>query len=322
MEVIMSVSLKQARAISNMSQLVYDFLPGSGHPDWKGHVSFSSIAKQLGLGHYWQEGSKEPAIRRLFELTLEREPNLFEKLILEIVKAAIPYCAKQKRPLRAKDIRILNGHILDLGFKFPTLWEKDFLESLDGDSAQRAHKIVEAELRSEDARISELSMRDRKRDELRDIFYELGASDNRQRAGLKLEKLLNELFEMSQLSPRGSFKVTGEQIDGSFGLDAETYLVEAKWERERLSEDSLLIFRGKIEGKSSFTRGAFISINGYTEECLRAIKIGKQPNFFLIDGYDLTMVLEGQIELTVLLRAKVCRLAEEGKLLFRVAKQP
>lgn len=75
----------------------------------------------------------------------------------------------------------------------------------------------------------------------------------------------------------------------------------------------LLVFRGKIEGKSSITRGVFIAINGCTRQALEAITSGKQPNFFLMDGYDLTMILEAAISLNDLLRLKLRRLAEEGK---------
>src|SRR5207248_2965592 len=101
----------------------------------------------------------------------------------------------------------------------------------------------------------------------------------------------------------------------------ESYLVEAKWESSPLAEDKLLIFRGKIEGKSSFTRGVFVSISGFTKGCLESISKHKQRTFFLVDGYDLTTVLEGQITLTDLLRAKRNRLAEEGTLLYRVRKK-
>jgi hypothetical protein len=313
--------LKQAEAISNIAHLLYDFLPGSGRPDWKGHVSFKSIAQRLGLGQYWQEGSKEPAIRQLLRMTLEREPLTFEKLILEVVVAGIPYCKKNGKPIRSAQIKTLNGYLLELGLKFPALWDKEFWSSVDGDSTRRAQSIVESELRSEELQSNRAAELERKREELRDAFYDLSKDANRQKAGLKLERVLNELFEMFQLAPRKGFKLVGEQIDGSFLLDEESYLVEAKWESGLLAEDKLLVFRGKIEGKSSFTRGVFVSISGFTGECLRAISKHKQPTFFLLDGYDFTMVLEGQVTLTDLLRAKRNRLAEEGTLLYRVQKR-
>jgi hypothetical protein len=153
----MVTSLKQSEAIANIAHLLYDFLPGSGRPDWKGHVTFASIARKLGLGHYWPEGSKEPAIRQLLRMTLEREPLQFEKLILEIVDAGIPYCKKNGKPMRSSQIKELNGYLVELGFKFPALWDKDLWSSLDGDSTKRAQNIVETELRSEELQASELA---------------------------------------------------------------------------------------------------------------------------------------------------------------------
>jgi hypothetical protein len=209
----MPTSLKQSEAIANIAHLLYDFLPGSGRPDWKGHVTFASIARKLALGHFWPEGSKEPAIRQLLRMTLEREPLQFEKLILEIVDAGIPYCKKNGKPIRSAQIKELNGYLLELGFKFPALWDRDLWSSLDGDSTKRAQNIVATELRSEELQASELASREKKREELRDVFYSLRTDKNRQQAGLKLESVLNQLFEMFQLAPRGAFKLVGEQID-------------------------------------------------------------------------------------------------------------
>ena len=80
-----------------------------------------------------------------------------------------------------------------------------------------------------------------------------------------MEGLLNKLFMLHELNPRPAFRVTGEQIDGSFVLEGEVYLVEAKWEKSALPEREMLVFRGKIEGKSTFTRGVFIAV----ERCYR-----------------------------------------------------
>lgn len=76
-----------------------------------------------------------------------------------------------------------------------------------------------------------------------------------------------------------------------------------------------MVFRGKIEGKSAFTRGVFISLNGVTDEARQAITQGKQPTFFTIDGYDLTMVLSDQVGLMEFLRQRRRLLAEEGKVI-------
>lgn len=99
-------------------------------------------------------------------------------------------------------------------------------------------------------------------------------------------------------------------------MDHEVYLLEAKWEKLPLPEAPLLVFRGKIEGKSQFTRGVFISLSGISDDARVAITRGKQPNFFIVDGHDITLVLEGRLDLSVLLRAKLRHLADRGEVLL------
>jgi hypothetical protein len=48
--------------------------------------------------------------------------------------------------------------------------------------------------------------------------------------GFAFERFLDELFTAFKLAPRRSFRLVGEQIDGSFHLASETYLLEAKWQ--------------------------------------------------------------------------------------------
>ena len=51
-----------------------------------------------------------------------------------------------------------------------------------------------------------------------------------QERGFEFERFLRDFFEANGLSPRSSFRMKGEQIDGSFELSNETYLLEAKWQ--------------------------------------------------------------------------------------------
>ncbi len=309
----MAISLKESRAITDMADLLYDFLPGSGNPGWKGHVSFKTVAEKAGVGDFWQPGSKLPMITALLQRTLEHRRGNFERLVLEVVRAGLTYRHKGGKPIQPTEIEKLNGHLLDVGFKFPDLWDPDFIASLRLDSAGRAKKRVDEVIAREEHKVAEESRRSADLREIKEQFFGLHAEESPQKAGLLFEKVLNRMFALHGLAPREPFRVVGEQIDGSFDLDHETYLVEAKWEKSPLSEASLLIFRGKIEGKSAFTRGVFISLNGITDEARQAITQGKQPTFYTIDGYDLTMVLSDHVGLVEFLRQRRRLLAEEGQ---------
>lgn len=148
---------------------------------------------------------------------------------------------------------------------------------------------------------------------LKEDFIQLASEPDRSKAGLALEKLLNHLFEMFALKPRQPFRVVGEQIDGSFELDSQVYLLESKWEKHALPEADLLVFRGKIEGKSTFTRGVFIALNDISGPARDAITRGKAPSFYVMNGHDLMMILSEVISLTDFLRKRVRLLAEEGR---------
>lgn len=309
----MAISLTEAKAIAEIADVLYSFLPGSFSS-----VTFETVAKEAGVCAYWQGGSKKPAITALLGKTLEFSRSRFEPLIVGIVRAWLQYRQRKNDPVRKTEILAINASILSIGFKFPDLWDAALLDSLDQTSSEPTFSEGKEGNKSDQIRQESESFLRGKLDILKVKFYQLHAQQNRQQAGLNLEKLLEELFELYALDPRSSFRVQGEQIDGSFQLDGETYLVEAKWLSQPVSEEPLLVFRGKLEGKSAWTRGVFIALNGFSDLALQAITRGKQPTFFLMEGYDLTMVLEGQCRLDDLLRAKVRLLNEKGKMFASV----
>lgn len=311
----MALKLKESRAVAEMADLLYGYLPGSGNVKWKGHVSFKSVAEKIGVAEFWQPGSKTPMITALLERTLEFRRGRFEPLILEIVRGGLIYRAKQGFPVKPEEIDKLNGLILELGFKLPDLWDPDFKASLAQDGSSRAKEHLEKAKTEESLRESHRSQRSLELEALKREFYSLHSNSNRQQVGFAFEKILNGMFRLHGLSPRESFRVVGEQIDGSFELDHEIYLVEAKWKQEPCPEADLLVFRGKIEGKSAYTRGVFISFNGVSREAANAITQGKQPNFFAIDGYDITMLLEDNVDMSVFFRKRQRILAEEGRVI-------
>jgi hypothetical protein len=149
--------------------------------------------------------------------------------------------------------------------------------------------------------------------QLKDEFLLLAKEEDRNKAGLSLEKLLNRVFELFQLRPRQPFRVVGEQIDGSFELESHIYLVESKWEKHPLPVAELYVFRTKIENKSPFTRGVFIALNDISAQAREAITRGRPSPFFVMNGYDLMMILSGKMDLPDFLRRRVRLLAEEGR---------
>lgn len=69
-----------------------------------------------------------------------------------------------------------------------------------------------------------------------------------QARGYAFETLLRDLFNVFGLQAREPFRLKGEQIDGSFILQGETYLIEAKWQAAPTGVADLHTFHGKLEG--------------------------------------------------------------------------
>jgi hypothetical protein len=252
-------------------------------------------------------------IVELLNKTLQFKKDRFEPLILRIVRAGFVYRKKREMPINSSEIERLNGLLLELGFKFPDLWDPSFLAMLEPNSSVILQERVEQEKTRDKLKIAEIDKKSHNIQLLSEQFMAMSLENNRQKAGYDFEKLLNQLFQLNDLSPRAPFKVTGEQIDGSFVLYNEVYLLEAKWEKHPSIEADLLVFRGKIEGKSQFTRGVFISVNGITGDAEKSITQGKQPCFYVINGYDILMVLREEVPLSKFLFERQRILAEEGR---------
>jgi hypothetical protein len=139
-----------------------------------------------------------------------------------------------------------------------------------------------------------------------------------QQRGYAFESFLVSLFRAHGLAPRGPFRLVGEQIDGSFDIDSHTYLVEARWRTEQTSEADLLVFRGKVEGKSTWARGLFISYSGFSPDALSAFARGKATNLIGMTGQDLSFVLDGDLSLDEAIRMKARRAAETGEFFVSV----
>jgi len=136
--------------------------------------------------------------------------------------------------------------------------------------------------------------------------------DTPQLRGFAFEKYLRELFEAYNLQPRGSFKLIGEQIDGSFILHNEIYLLEAKWTNKQIDKSNLVVFNEKVSSKSGFTRGLYISFANFSEDALATLSQGRTVHIILMTVQELAIMLTRELDLSDVLWRKVRALAEEG----------
>lgn len=299
----MALTLKETQVIGELAGLLYAFLPGQAHPFADQRISFAGVANDVGVAEFWQGGSKRPAITALLENTLDQRREKLCSLLLETVRRGVNYRNNKGMNVTREEIQKLNELVRDLGFKIPELWDESFLSTLPREQLAEEEKPDKIDPK----RLKELC----------DTFLSLEKLSSQQK-GFEFERFLNELFEVFGLHPRGPFRLQGEQIDGSIDFENHTYLIEAKFQFKPIGQQDLLSFRGKVEGKATWSRGIVISVSSFTEDGLAAFSRGRPTNLICISGQDLFFVVDGQMPLDEVIRLKARRAAETGEVMIPV----
>jgi hypothetical protein len=292
--------MKEATAVAEIAELLYGFLPGSGNS----RTSFPLAANEAGVGEFWQAGSKLPSLAQLLSATLEHKRSRFCPLINAIVRQSMIWRRGRNEPLTREEVEQLNKLLLGVSFRIPELTDDSFLSMLPGREPPPVKEQTSVGPSAE--QLASLSQQ----------LIEVSTLAPQPR-GYAFETFLKDLFEAYGLAPRASFRLVGEQIDGSFSLEGETYLLEAKWQNERSGVSELHAFSGKVQTKAKWARGLFISNTGFSDDGLSAF--GKAPTSIIcMDGFDLHETLTRQLSLVEVLAKKVRRAAETGGPFVRV----
>ena len=273
---------------------------------------------------------------RSFLTTTVSNPGLLASINWEdykrnIVTQLVDYMAKRQDQYQ--------GELLRLMSEVSRVHDFSHLERLEGgrEKAQAAQKAVAAlrkQMAGHDALLEEQREAEERRrqtheallrktavrdslEKLNRDYLALLSEPNAQQRGYRLEKLLRALFELFDLDPRASFKIVGEQIDGAFTFEGTDYLFEGKWQKELVSTADLDSLSGKLTRKLDNTLGLFLSINGFSEDGVKAHSSGRRL-MILTDGSDLMAVLEGRIDLVQLLIRKRREASQTGNIYLKI----
>lgn len=296
--VIVEMNLAEEQCVEDLADLLYDFLPGSGNS----RTAFPIAATMVQVEDFWIGGSKRPAIVQLLSSTLSHRRHKFTPLILAIVRLSMTWRRGKGNPLTRQEIESLNTLLLRLSFKIPELHEITFLDSLHADTSEPEERAAPSGETLSDEIAASLSNR------------LIGLFDfPAQRRGYEYEKFLSKLFAAYGLTPKTPFRLTGEQIDGSFKLSGDTYLVEAKWQAGQTGLADLLTFSGKVSGKATWSRGILVSNSGFTQDGLDAFGTGRRTNIICMDGLDLHEVVHNRLSFVDVIEEKARRAAETNR---------
>lgn len=200
--------------------------------------------------------------------------------------------------------------------------EKKYADAIAAVAVLRKHVVPYRQLRSETEEADRRREVERaqaeiqrainkKLEELRTQFYGIVGLEAQAR-GYALERFLNELFALFDIDAKAPFRIIGEQIDGAFTFEGE-FLLEAKWQDKRTPLAELDSFDKKVERKLDNTLGLFLSMNGFHDSAID-IPSGSRPRMILMDGADLSAVIDSRVSLPDLLRRKRQHASRTGEI--------
>lgn len=134
-----------------------------------------------------------------------------------------------------------------------------------------------------------------------------------QQRGRTFERILIKMLSKEEMEPRTSMRPSGEEIDGSFAIDNDFYLLEAKWHASPIPASNLYSFKGKVDGKLIGTIGVFFSMSDYSKDAVDALLNGKELNLILFGHKDILLVESGKITLREAMRVKLRYAANYGQ---------
>ncbi|MGL4368029.1 MAG: hypothetical protein ACRCTQ_07125 [Brevinemataceae bacterium] len=259
-----------------------------------------SIEHNAIVGTLNWDGTKRQIVRELIDRMLSRQ-DIYKTDLLNLLLAVTDFDDFEKlkfwdedgsKTKKAKDA-VLNLRKHTIGYIEKTKEQNE---------AEQRRREAEQKIIKSKSLEEELS-------QLKDRFFELARETNQQKRGFSLEKFLYDLLLLYELEPKGSFKNYGEQIDGSFTFQGTDYLLEAKWKRQ-VDRGDLATFCFKVEKKFKTAVGLMVTIDGVTKEAI-------SPDFksiIIMDGADITAILEGRVSFTDLLFRKRRKASETGNI--------
>lgn len=298
----MPLTLAQSHILTDLANLVADFLPAS----FNNTTSFPIAAKNAGVEQYWSyDGGKRGSVARMFKAAYEDHPRKLMAVVKQIVDLGLVYRSRaDKVPISRREIDKLNNLLASLGLRIESLNAIEFLSRLPSEvKPTNAEPPPAAATRKPDTKTCEV---------LRTQLMALAKLSPQDR-GYRFEDFLNALFGAHGMEPKKPFRNRGEQIDGSFVHRHETFLLEAKWQSPEVAVRDLYTFASKVETKSAWARGLFISESGFTPDGLFAFRQGKPTSIICMDGFDLYLLLEHGIDLEEVIDRKKRHAAETGQ---------
>ena len=131
------------------------------------------------------------------------------------------------------------------------------------------------------------------------------------------EALIQRLFEYAHFRvTRNAGAARPRQTDLVASHGNEDFLIEAKWQNDRVDIDDLDSLRSRLGRTASHVVGIFVSISGFTKTAIEGVGSDRTRIILLIDGSEIDDLFREPASLLALLRFKRERLIVDGQVLL------
>ncbi len=106
------------------------------------------------------------------------------------------------------------------------------------------------------------------------------------------------------------------QTDLLASYKTDVYLVETKWQKDRVEVGDIDNLRARLARTQSHVTGVFISMSGYGDEAMREVEGRRERAILLVTGEEVRRLVGGEVGLRTLLRRKKEHLLVSGEVLL------
>lgn len=267
----------------------------------------AGYAKELGLSRYVTGNNKEDKISSLLAAGLAdgRRRATAEMLITALTMAAHARSLKSQNAMTDDDVDAVVREMRRLGLAPGELAQRGWRKALrkkapdppdhtppkPPDSRPGGHGSPQSSPRPV---VHETALQ-----RVREL---IDPAVNAQHRGRQLEFVVFDLLQKEHLAPERNIVIPGEQIDHSFVLDGQHYLVECKWETDPIGLPALHLFSAKVGHKAEGTFGVMLSMSGFVIDINEKASRGGRLNCVGLLHQDLIRVLEGRSTWTEIVR--------------------
>lgn len=142
-------------------------------------------------------------------------------------------------------------------------------------------------------------------------LLEIENCSTQQAKGYAFERYLNQFFNAFGLEAHAAYRTEFDQIDGSFVMDSNTILIEAKYRTTLIPKNDLILFTQKVSSKSHYSRGLFITYSPLEATTIEYF-MDRSARLVVITVEELFLVCQNKTSIQEVLKKKFRALDERG----------